>query len=464
MTKPNGVRTTHPQYDKAAPLWQRCRDTSDGQQAVYDRTTAYLARLSEETDPEYMARMKRTPFFNAVWRTISGLKGMVFRKPPTLTAPAAMMDYAANIDMAGTPLDMFAQQVVQSVLTTGRAGILVDYPVVENAGTLTKAEAEAMGLRPMLARYEAESIINWKTARINGAEVLVLVVLAEKSEKPADEFDHTAENVWRVLDLTPAGYRQRLYRKTDKGDEQIGVDSFPMMGGNPLPLIPFFFVGADSLGSGVDVPPLMDLVDMNLKHYGVSADYEHGCHWTGLPTFNVYGYAPGPEAKPIYIGGTAANCFPDPNTKAELLVADGDMEALRKNLEDKKAQMAVLGARMLETQRAAVESAETQKTRQAGEQSQLAAMADVIGMALSRALALFAQWAGVGGDVVYSLNKDFLPVGMTAQELTALVGSWQAGAISEQTLFENLKAGELIAPSVTFDEEQERIRSQRVAV
>jgi hypothetical protein len=125
--------------------------------------------------------------------------------------------------------------------------------------------------------------------------------------------------------------------------------------------------------------------------------------------------------------------------------------------------MAVLGARMLETQRAAVESADTQKTRQAGEQSQLAAMSVVIGMGITRALRMFSQWAGIAGEVQYILNKDFLPVGMTAQELTALVGSWQAGAISEQTLFENLKAGELIADSVTFEDEQERIRSQRPA-
>jgi hypothetical protein len=459
--KQSGVTTKHPQYAKYAPLWQRCRDASEGQQSVYERTTAYLPKLTEEKDTEYMARMKRTPFFNAVWRTISGLKGMVFRKPAVFTAPASMQTYAENIDMAGTPLDMFAQQITQSVLTTGRAGILVDYPQVAEAGQMTVAQAEAMGLRPMLARYEAESIINWKTSRINGAQVLTLIVLEEKNGTPADDFDHSAEDVWRVLDLTPDGYRQRVYRKNDKGDELIS-ESYPMMRGQVLREIPFYFISADNLSVDVDVPPLMDLVDMNFKHYTVSADYEHACHFSGLPTLFLTGHQPDAE-NPIYIGGTAANCLPDPNAKAFFVETAGSFPALRENLEDKKAQMAVLGARMLETQRASVESADTQKTRQAGEQSQLASMAVVIGMGITRALRMFSQWAGIAGEVQYTLNKDFLPVGMTAQELTALVASWQAGAISEQTLFENLKAGELIADSVTFEDEQERIRSQRPA-
>jgi hypothetical protein len=51
---------------------------------------------------------------------------------------------------------------------------------------------------------------------------------------------------------------------------------------------------------------------------------------------------------------------------------------------------------------------------------------------------------------------------MSAQELTALIGSWQSGAISSQTLFDNLQDGEIIAQGVTFEVEQERINSQRI--
>jgi hypothetical protein len=124
--------------------------------------------------------------------------------------------------------------------------------------------------------------------------------------------------------------------------------------------------------------------------------------------------------------------------------------------------MAVLGARMLETQKATVESAETQKAKQGGEQSQLAAMAEVINIAVTRALQVFMTWAGISGEVSYRLNTDFIPAKMSAQELTALVASWQAGAISGQTLFYNLKEGEVIADAVDYEDEQERINSQGI--
>jgi hypothetical protein len=148
--------------------------------------------------------------------------------------------------------------------------------------------------------------------------------------------------------------------------------------------------------------------------------------------------------------------------KAFYVETTGDFPALRTNLEDKKSQMAVLGARMLEVQKSSVESSETQKTRQAGEQSQLAAMSQVINITITNALTTFLRWAGLTGDVAYTLNNDFMPIRMSAQELTALIGSWQSGAISSQTLFDNLQDGEIIAQGVTFEVEQERINSQRI--
>ena len=461
--KRTGINTTHPSYDKYAGRWQKCRDAVEGEYAVHEKATLYLPRLAQEDVNDYNARLRRTPFFNAVGRTVSGLKGMAFRKNPTRELPAAAERYASDIDLAGTPVDVFAQQIVQQVLEVNRVGILVDYPSVPNAGELTVAQAEALGLRPMVSMYKAETIINWREARVNGGLKLILVVLTEQADASASEFDQTTEDRWRVLDLTPDGYRQRVFRKGANGGEELLSESYPLMNGRPMTDIPFFFVAADSLKPEPETPQLMDLVEMNFHHYTVSADYEHGCHWSGLPTLFVTGYQQGVDSKAIYIGGSSANCLPDPMAKAFFVETQSNFEALRNNLEDKQAQMAVLGARMLESQKASVESAETQKTRQAGEQSQMAAVVDMVSVAMTKALSVFSQWAGGDGEVVYHINKDFIPVSMTAQELTALVSSWQAGAISEQTLFDNLKAGEIIDSSVTFEEEQERIRSQGMA-
>ena len=40
--------------------------------------------------------------------------------------------------------------------------------------------------------------------------------------------------------------------------------------------------------------------------------------------------------------------------------------------------------------------------------------------------------------------------------------TWQSGAISDETLFDNLKAGEIIAGDRTFEDEVERIQNSTI--
>lgn len=456
-----GVKTQHPDYTKMLPLWQKCIDAVAGENAIHQAGSTYLSKLKAEKDDEYKARKARTPFFNATWRTISGLKGMLFLKNPVIDVPAGAKVYLEDIDMAGTPIDVFMQQIVEEDLTTGRNGVLIDHPFTATDEAITVAKAAGMGLRPMMQFYPAKSIINWKAARINNVVQLTLVVLKESTSiEGDDEFAQDREDRYRVLDLVNGNYRQRVFRISAKGeDEQVGDDMFPQMNSKPLNYIPFVFFGIDSANEEPDSPPLLDLVEMNLHHYGVSADFEHGCHWSGLPTLFLFGIEPDND-NPIYIGGSSANCVSNPDGHVEYAQVQGGFEALQHNLSEKKSEMAVLGARMLEGQKTAVESAETQQQRSQGEQSQLAAMADLVSMSMTRALTIFCEWSGAPGKCDYQLNKDFLPKGMTPEELTALVSGWQAGAISGQTLFDNLQQGAVIASEVTYEQEQGRIESQ----
>lgn len=458
MTKRTGVRTQHPDYVKMLPVWNKCNDAAEGEDAVHARGVTYLPKLIGEKDDAYKARKERTPFFNATWRTISGLKGMMFRKDPVAELPEAIKEYTKDINMAGTPLDMFAQELSEEVLKPGRAGVLVDYPMVETEG-MTVAQAAAAGVRPMMQLYKATDIINWKVQRVAGVMRLTLLVLRESADVAGkDEFDNETEERYRVLDLMNGLYRQRVFKIGDKNDEQVGADIFPQMNSKAMTFIPFIMFGADSLNPGVVTPPLIDLINMNFHHYTVSADYEHGCHYSGLPTLFIFGQAPDDD-NPIYLGGPAANCIPDPQGKAEYAHVDSGFEALQNNLESKEKQMAVLGARMLEQQKTAVESSETQQQRVNGEGSQLASMANVISMGLEKALKIFSEWAGAAGEIKYQINTDYLPVGMSAQELTALVSAWQSNAISGETLHMNLQKGEIIDAETTYEEEQERINS-----
>ncbi|WP_022684547.1 DUF4055 domain-containing protein [Sphingobium bisphenolivorans] len=462
-----GVRTTHKDYDALSPKVKRCRDIIAGEDAVHAAGETYLPKLQDETDSGYKKRLDRSDFFNASWRTIAGLKGMAFRKAPTVTVPDGLKPLLDDVTMAGVRLDALAGSIVEDVLSVGRIGLLVDHPPrPANVEAITVNAAQAMGLRPMMQVYPTESVINWRFARINNQWTLALVVLKESANVSEDEFEEKVEDRFRVLDLIPNAlgewtYRQRLFRINDKGeDEQIGDDIFPLMNSKTLPYIPFRIVSACGTADGVDDPPLIDLIDANKAHYQVNSDYRHGLHFTGLPTPYVTGYQQDPAAPDsFYIGSSAAWVFAQPEAKVGFLEFTGQgLGAMEKALEKLERRMAVLGARMLadETQAAAETLGGTQIKR-AGENSILADIVISVSEAIEWALRIFAEWAGVSGEISYSINREFLPVMLDAQQLTALVGAWQQGALSEGELFENLKRGDVIDSAKTLDEHQEEV-------
>ena len=459
------ITTKHKSVLDMSERWEMARAAAEGEHAVHEKGEVFLPRLQDEDDQAYRARLIATPFFNASWRTISGLRGMMFRKSPIIEVPLAMDELLTNIDLAGTSFSTILQRIAEETLTVGRIGLLVDYPPVPE-GT-TRADFAAVNARPFIKLYKAESVYNWREETINGVKRLTRVQLEEEAEvqDPAKEFKTTEEKRYRVLDLNNGKYRQRLFKTEGEKEIQIGGDIYPKMNGALMDFIPFFVAGTDDIGMDMDAPPLIDLITTNFHHYQQATAYERGCFFSGLPTMFISGIDTlDQEGNPveISIGGALANILPRPEARAYFVEVAGEFNALRTNLEDKKREMAVLGARMLEQQKASVESADTIARRQYGEESTLAAIALTLGMAAKKALQWVADWAGIKGEIKVSLNTDFLPAGMTAQDITSLIGAWQQGAISGEVLFSNLQAGEIIPAGITYEEEQERISSAGV--
>lgn len=465
------VKAQHPDYVNMLPKWTRCRDAAAGTDAIHNGNQTYLPQLADQNNIDYTNYRDRTTFYNATWRTVSGLQGMLFRKPPVTTVPDDITPMLDDITMSGTPLQIFALEVAEEALTIGRVGVFVDYPIAP--GGLTRADALAQNLRPLFKMYKAEAIINWKTKQYKNKTVLGMVVLVEENPRPVDEFEDKCVTQYRVLDLPqttmPNGtieciFRVRLFEVQIQGGIEVDVliDQFyPVINGVNPDEIPFSFIGPDDVSPAVDDPPLIDLVDMNISHYRVSADYEHGCHFTGLPTPVISGYQPKAEGEKFYIGSMTAWVFPNPNAKAVYLEFKGEgLTSLENNMKNKEVQMAILGARMLEVQGKGVESADTAAIHRTGEQSMLASIAQTISIGIGKALKTFCAYAGSpDAEVKFEINKDFFPMPMDALTLTALIAGWQNGAYSFETLFDNLKQGDIIPLENTSEEEQAAIKA-----
>lgn len=462
----------HEEYAASAHKWAKCRAATAGEEAVHAAGEVFLPKLSGQTPDEYTAYKKRALFYNATGRTVDGLSGLVFRRAPTLDIPASLDYLRADVDTADTPLLAFCETVVDELLQVGRIGLLADYPRMDGVQTL--ADQRAANGRPYLKTYAAESILNWRVRRVNNRSMLTLVVLSETHEED-DGFGTRATPQCRVLRLQAGRYTIEIWRKVKAQDGKEAwalVDGpfAPVMGGKTLGYIPFLICGPMGLDVCVAKPPILDLVNVNLSHYRSSADYEHGLHFTGLPTPVVTGHSFdvdefGRTKNTFALGSSAIQAFPNPDAEVKYLEFEGKgLEALSKRLEEKEAMMAALGARMLAAEKRQAEAAETAAIHRSGENSVLASLANAASSAITKALSWCAEWEGAGAKVLVELNTDYLPSGMSPQELTELVKAWQSGAISHATLYDNLKRGEIARQGVTFEEEKADIEAEGPAL
>ena len=462
-----GVRTKHPDYTARKNQWARCRDVVAGKDAVTLNAMNYIPKLREQTNQDYLDYVGRANFYNATARTIGGLKGMLFRKPPIKDVPPNVDILLNDVDMCGMPFDVFAQEVVEQCLEVGRVGILVDHapaPVVDT--TLTKAAAQQLGLRPNMKIYTAENIINWKFKQINNVWTLCQVVLAEEFTQPAKdasgnelEFDNVTEPRYRVLDLeNDTTYRNRVFRIDEMGNDSVIETTYPLMNNKFLNFIPFVVITEDGVSFEVEEPPLLDLVDLNLSHFRTSADYEQGCHFTALPTLFIAGWEPavptaGGVPDKVYLGSQSAICMSDPTAKAQFVEFTGQgLQAVENNLDRKEQQMAILGARMIAGEKKQAETATTSAIHRTGENSILSAFSIAVSLGLTKVVTWFSNWTGNNTECKYELNRDFLPVAVDGPTLTAVTAIWQAGGMSDEEYFDWMQRGDLIEAEMTFDE------------
>jgi hypothetical protein len=484
------VNSTHGEYDSSVVAWQRARDVFAGEDAIKVAGEKYLPRLDSQDDTEYRAYKNRASFFNASARTADGFVGLIFRRDPTFKLPggsngvaAALSEFVEDADMLGTPLTAFSKKLVTEIINVGRAGTLVDW----NQDAEQRAYAVA---------YEAEDIINWHTERVNGRNVLTLVVLKETSQQPGNEDDpFVPEEIeqLRVLKLVPLqnatgdskvdwSYQVEIWqflpesfgtgtttnsaRSRGKKKWKLTETITPVRLGKPLPLIPFVFHGPRHSLPQVDKIPLDDIIAINLDHYRLNADYKHGMHFTALPTAWVSGFD---KKSDLRIGSSTAWFAETPGATAGFLEFHGQgLSTFERAMDRDEQLMAVLGTRMLESKKRVGETAAAIELRQSGENSILNTVSLSVSASLTQVLRWVYWWNStevypddIGPDsVLVTLNTDFSITGMSSQEITALVAAWQAGAISQATMLDLFRAGEVIAPGRTNEEEIKLLAKQ----
>jgi hypothetical protein len=453
---PSPVEYVRPEVQERLVDWRDIRAVLKGERAVKELGPELLPRpnpddTSQDNLLRYQAYITRAVLYNASARTLLGMVGYVFAKEPTIELPPPLEPLKDNADGAGTTLAAQSKTVLARALGYGRCGMLVDYPKTD--GPVSKAQLDAGEVRPTILIYEPEDIINWDVEQVGSLQKLNLLVLKEKEMVRKDDGFCMEERIqYRVIRRVGKDVTVEIHREVEVDQKNVNpptktkefkiVETFVLTdkSGGPLGEIPFVFVGAESNDPTVDVPPILDLVRLNIGHYRNSADYEEACYQVGQPTAYVAGVTEG-WVKDVWggtlrLGSRTVIALPVGGSAGLLQVQPNSMP--HEAMEAKEKQMISLGARLVE-QRTVRRTATETMLDYSSDTSILSSAAESVIRAYRLAFKFAALFTG--GDVKDTVMRLGEPLSrdiLDPQAQMALVATWQAGAISGAELRRSL--------------------------
>lgn len=434
-----GVTNQHPDYKRDIPMWQKLRDCYEGEEAVKAKAETYLPRLTDDTDAEYANYLKRANFFPALTRTLEGLVGGVFRIDPIIEFP--FDEWKDDVTMTGLDLTQFSKMLTLECALQARAGVLVDWDPEKK--------------RPYAVIYPTENIINW------GED---FVVLREEAQEVDPTSDFNVRTVWRwryVKKLPQGGALVTVYNQAIGQDAHADkADTYtikPPKSSKSKDFFPFVFVRPTGDAVLYARPPLLGLANTNLSCYMNSADLENGRHLTALPTPWIADDSVKQEVKTdpslrIKLGSKAAFILEKGGHAGFLEYTGQGLQALEKAIEEKKADMAALGAMMILQQRKQVESSETARIHAAAQTSILSSVVTGTEKGVKKVLDLMLQLANRNQTYKFEVNREFVDVALDPTQVVALVQTWQAGGITHEVLLWNLKKSSFIPPEMSVED------------
>jgi len=449
------VDALHPQYKAAQSDWKLMRDFIAGEQAVKDAGEEYLSKtpgqiLDKKNGQErYEAFKNDADFPERVEPAIDWSVGFIHQKDAVIELPSALDGLKDSITPSGLDMHGLHRKTTRNVLSVGRIGLAVD--MVQDV--------------PNIVTYSAESIRNWKVAKVDGKFKPSLLVLAEGAAREVDEFEDEAVDALLVYQIVNGIVWVRRFEKPKDSQEykeqEVPEKDQPRKKGKRLTDIPFIFVGSSNLDPAPDKIPFIGLARKCRSIYRLSARYVQSLSFSE-PTHYVTGMTDAwikAGRAPKTVGSGTVWHLPS-GAEAGMIEYNGKIiSEQREALDTAKAEAADLAAKPFEPRTASVESGEAKKERTKGSTSTIFEVAMNTAAGLEAATKIAADWAGSNPDDVKIIpNKDLIMRTLTAQDITALIAGWQAEGYSKQTMHENFQRGGL--SDRDFETEQQLIEEE----
>jgi len=314
----------------------------------------------------------------------------------------------------------------------------VDYPAAMGARNL--AEERAQNRRPYFINIDAPQIWGWRQESTMPGSPLTQVRIHEYTTRPLNDFGE--EQIEQMRVIYPGRYD--LYT--------LGQDvvEFTKSGGYSLDEIPLVPIYSNRRGMLRSLPPLLDIANLNITHYQRQADLIHALHVAAMPILILEGWES--ATSDVGVGVNYALAM-QPGNKAYYVQSDAtSFDAQMAELQSLEQQMSTLGITKLFGQKFVAESAEAKRIDQAQSNSVLAIVSQELESALNQAFRFAARYVGIEPPVI-RIDRDFDYYRLIGQDVAVLTQLNELGKLSDTTLLEILRRGEILPDNVDISNE-----------
>lgn len=442
-------RVYHRSYHDRRLEYDKIRDVIEGEDRLKKQGTIYLPQPDGLTQNQYTRYLTGASFYAVAERTLRGLVGAATRNAPVIELPPRLEPMRDTATFDGNSITTLIEDALREVLSVGRYAMVLDYP----------ADGASPASAPFVATFDAEHILDHRSSLVDGRQKLTYLRLHEDNEDLLD----TGVEQHMVLTLDPVYTVRRFHVTRNKQDQSVEEQEIhepitPTVNGSTLFDIPAVIVSPYNLKADTEKSPFLDLVNVNLAHWRVSADYYWSLFLTSQPTPWVAGNL-NEKQVPTQIGSGAFWVLPEGATAGMLEFTGAGIAAQKTALDDLTSQMASLGARMVHSGKGRNETEGTASLRVKDELSLLHSSVAMVEAGLMKLLRIAAEWTqpNTADDVRIFLHRDFVSSQMDPATLTALIKAYTAGAISHDTFLMNLKKGELMDVNRALEDEKDMI-------
>ena len=427
------VESPNTAYVNMEPHWLLIEALLQGTYGIRKGHRKYLPQEVRELDEAYDNRLMRSTLAPYYVRLERMLAGMLTRKPVRLEDVSDVVtEQLFDVDLQGNDLNVWTYETARKCIRYGHVGVLVDAPKAGENG------------RPYWTQYTPRDILGWRSEIKDGKQQLTQLRLMEQITVPDGLYGE--KQVEQVRVLTPGAFE--IHQKDKKGDFVL-VDE----GSTSLSEIPFSVAYANRVGVLESRPPLADIAELNLKAYQVQSDLDNQLHISAVPMLAIYGFPQ--SAEEISAGPGEALALPE-SARSEYIEPSGNSyDAQFKRLDQISQQINELGLAAVLGQKLSAETAEAKRIDRSQGDSTMMVIAQQMQDLIDNCLGFHAQFMQQAQAGSSFINRDFLAARLEPQEIQSLLQLYTAGTITQETLLNQLSAGEVLGDEFDVEEEIE---------